>query len=674
MNNNNIFFTGATHLNNYDYTCNFIIKEIIYTSNNLINQIIYTSNDIMNNLYITSNILLSDVIITSNNLINNINITSNILLSDIIASSNDIINQFKPLIYYKNNSTTSSIDTYIYNYNALGEIRFYTENCSPSFGASEKYLTKIAENGKLMVYISYDIANPTILLGWYDVSKTIVDNYAYQAQTNILIVAIQGEINTLNNTVGGIYLGVTSLQEQMVVVSEQVQFLNSLQFIDNTNLINEISTVEEITAHINDMSSYGYFDVFKNPAVQVYGGATAIGVAASTIGYVLYTNYIQDQVEILKHMVYSNITPSQQGILIKNMSNINISNVNNFYGSMSNLSLFQGFINQNTISTQEIPNISTQILYYNGNELSTILNTSNINNINYSSNLFLNLSNSLNSSNTNLSNALNSSNTKLSNALNSSNINVLNALNSSNTNLSNTLNSSNTKLSNALNSSNINLSNALNSSNTNLSNALNSSNTNTSNYINNLLSSTNINFTNTSNYININNSNTSNYIKNNVLNLSNLCININTNTSNFTKKTNVILPNTNFWYDGANGIFCYDLNIEQYVKSIDLGNSYKARAFRISTYVPVADWRTNFNLYIHNQYVNFPETLTIYMNNNSNIGGNSYPNDAYANGIIIGKTQNINIGYWNFVPTNYNYIRYLSYVGWDTTAIIEALN
>jgi len=137
-----------------------------------------------------------------------------------------------------------------------------------------------------------------------------------------------------------------------------------------------------------------------------------------------------------------------------------------------------------------------------------------------------------------------------------------------------------------------------------------STNSNTSNYINTSVSGL-LNYTNT------NNSNTSNYISTNVLNLSNLCININTNTSNFTRKTNVILPNTKFWYDGVNGVYCYDLNIEQYVKSTDLGNSYKARAFRISTYVPEADWRTKWNLYFNNQYINYPETLTIYMNNNS---------------------------------------------------------
>jgi hypothetical protein len=40
------------------------------------------------------------------------------------------------------------------------------------------------------------------------------------------------------------------------------------------------------------------------------------------------------------------------------------------------------------------------------------------------------------------------------------------------------------------------------------------------------------------------------------------------------------------------------------------------------------------------------------MNNNSNVSGTSYPNDNYANGIILGKTQNTNIGYWNLLSSN----------------------
>jgi membrane-bound metal-dependent hydrolase YbcI (DUF457 family) len=139
------------------------------------------------------------------------------------------------------------------------------------------------------------------------------------------------------------------------------------------------------------------------------------------------------------------------------------------------------------------------------------------------------------------------------------------------------------------------------------------------------------------------------------------------------KKTNVILPSSNFQYDGGNALYYYDLNIEKYVPSI-LTTGYKSREFRITTYVANCDWRTGNNLYYNNQYINFPETLTFYMNNNSNVLGISYPNDAYANALILGKTTNNNIGYWNVLLSNYNYIRYLSYLGWDTNVVIENLS
>ena len=83
------------------------------------------------------------------------------------------------------------------------------------------------------------------------------------------------------------------------------------------------------------------------------------------------------------------------------------------------------------------------------------------------------------------------------------------------------------------------------------------------------------------------------------------------------RKINIVLPKTSFWYDAQNSLYCYDLNIEQYVKSTDLGNGYKSRVFRISAYVPIADWRTKWNLLYNNQYINNPETLTFYMNNNN---------------------------------------------------------
>ena len=79
-------------------------------------------------------------------------------------------------------------------------------------------------------------------------------------------------------------------------------------------------------------------------------------------------------------------------------------------------------------------------------------------------------------------------------------------------------------------------------------------------------------------------------------------------------------------------------------------------------------------LYINNQYINFSETLTFLTNNNSNVSGNSFPNDLYTNGIILGKTTDAKIGYWHINNINFNFIRYISYTHWTIYCIIENLN
>lgn len=145
-------------------------------------------------------------------------------------------------------------------------------------------------------------------------------------------------------------------------------------------------------------------------------------------------------------------------------------------------------------------------------------------------------------------------------------------------------------------------------------------------------------------------------------------------TLNNVDRYNITLPQENFWYDNTNNLFGYDLNIENYIPSSNLGGGFKCRSFRIQTIVPKADWRTGNNLYFNNQYINNPETLTIHMNNSSNyFGGSITPNDNYANGIILGKSRDTNEGYWNLIPDNYNYIRYLTRIGWSVDVILEKL-
>ena len=154
--------------------------------NSLYGMIDRTSNILQYNssnyTYATSNILQYN---SSNYTI----ATSNILQFDSSNftrnTSNTIMKEFKQLIYFKEdiNEWDNAINTYIINNNALGEIRFTTIGCQSYFGNGEKFVTKITPDGRLFVYYPVNFMYPTVLPGWYAVSDTIRDGYAYQAQT-----------------------------------------------------------------------------------------------------------------------------------------------------------------------------------------------------------------------------------------------------------------------------------------------------------------------------------------------------------------------------------------------------------------------------------------------------------------------------------------------------------
>jgi hypothetical protein len=117
--------------------------------------------------------------------------------------------------------------------------------------------------------------------------------------------------------------------------------------------------------------------------------------------------------------------------------------------------------------------------------------------------------------------------------------------------------------------------------------------------------------------------------------------------------------------------FFYDLDITKYVKPSLFENTYTTRIFRITTYMDVS-WSNNSQFNISLGGVAYPETLTIYMSD-SPLNGLGAPLSNWCNGLIIGKLNNTNMGYWNIIPTNNNYIRFLSKLGYNTYVIIESL-
>ena len=215
--------------------------------------------------------------------------------------------------------------------------------------------------------------------------------------------------------------------------------------------------------------------------------------------------------------------------------------------------------------------------------------------------------------------------------------------------------------------------NELKLNNLNISNIFVSSNvaSNTSyGFSNDIFSSSNLNFNYTSNSSNIN----FNYTSNLSFNSSNYIIN------NYGSNIRVKLPNTQFTYDPYNNIYIYDLDISQYVPYKLIQRSptlfLKTRIFKITSFMSVDFINlqfTNLNNLTGNA-ICYPETLTIYMSNLKNNNGIQTADDTYSNTYIYGK-QNPNLfaGYWNAVGNNFNYIRFITGIGFDMDIIIETL-
>ena len=62
------------------------------------------------------------------------------------------------------------------------------------------------------------------------------------------------------------------------------------------------------------------------------------------------------------------------------------------------------------------------------------------------------------------------------------------------------------------------------------------------------------------------------------------------------------------------------------------------------------------------------------MSNDRNTAGIHTADDTICNGLIYGKQNpNIYAGYWNIVPTNFNYLRFITGIGFDMNLIIEPI-
>ena len=140
---------------------------------------------------------------TTNSNLGSTNSNLNLLQTNYNITSNYIDSNVKPLINTEIIPATiispAITNTYIYNSNVLGEIRFWVKdtNLFPvefPIGVPD-YRVKIDVDGRLKLYYTYDIAiNLTWANGWIDPANMLVGAAADSVNQGSAITALQAEV------------------------------------------------------------------------------------------------------------------------------------------------------------------------------------------------------------------------------------------------------------------------------------------------------------------------------------------------------------------------------------------------------------------------------------------------------------------------------------------------
>jgi hypothetical protein len=340
---------------------------------------IYSISDYIDN---TSNVIESHLLVTSNILnTNSSNYTSN--------TSNYIINRYDELIKKEIEEITIPIPatlyhTYIYNSNVVGEIRFWCESTSDypvviPVGVPD-YRVKIAPNGHLMCYYTYDPAiNLTFGNGWIDIGNSIVALNASDANIGISIGGL--EIQIKNNF--------QILQEQLTTLLLALQTNSILTSQQATNINNFIEAQLEATRlgqqqlgnvflGVRNFYTSGQISylqiaanvittrISNNPAISfVVGlGGIAFAAIASAIGNLSYAEHTLSQ--ITSNIInMSGITETRRTELLEETRIEQIQSLIDYTSNIYNMTLAQGFINSNVSTQQTIPKLKSNEIKLN---------------------------------------------------------------------------------------------------------------------------------------------------------------------------------------------------------------------------------------------------------------------------------------------------------------------
>ena len=340
-------------MNAYPYTANFIGATGEYPINEKID---LTSNILNNKIVLTSNIL--------NQKIDNYALAT-------LQTISGVDNHYKRMIDEKIEVqevlgiSFNVKHTYIMNSNintSFGEIRFYNQMAStfdinPLDPNPPPYKVKIATNGKLYLYYSYDPAiAATITGGWIDFNQLYGRLIADNINQGLTLAALQYEISTLSAAVSAAGTAVAI-----------------------PNLGTGVPTPATVQATQSGLAANVYTVQSRIAATTGGGFAVAWGIGYAIFDAIKNNDLANAFVYQLKKNKQSNLDAGNtadadtiQTTIDYTCNNFFLSNLSNFNANFSNLSLVQGFLNSNIQTAQTLSNLNTYAITLNNQDINNI--------------------------------------------------------------------------------------------------------------------------------------------------------------------------------------------------------------------------------------------------------------------------------------------------------------
>lgn len=270
-------------------------------------------------------------------------------------------------------------DTYIINGNIDGEIRFKTLASAGFNLGGLDHNTKLDYLGRLKVYHNYDLTQPTILGGWYDVDYEIAQLKADGVNTDIQLTVLDTAVADIQAV-------------QLPAITTALATYSSL--LGNTQIITEVLTdeldwlitndqlgiIRNRTNNYNELAqSLGQYQNapvnFISKRIQEAGDLLQIG-SIGAIGFGLCAGLgalgeLGKLRNFASNVSPSNftITPTQRRQLIDSNTSNQILVMDNIFNNTSNINIIQGFINSNITNQQFIPLLNTNELKFNNVDL-----------------------------------------------------------------------------------------------------------------------------------------------------------------------------------------------------------------------------------------------------------------------------------------------------------------